>query len=142
MILINAVSAAGLFRCCSFTLFAQLVYVLKIYLMCVVFGNILGGGVVLGVSSRALGSVRPNNEGYNVVGDDLMISTVDIVADPSVGAAAFVNGIYEGKEWLYNEKRQEYVAYNIKNKIEKDIMSRRLNEERMILHLENYLRLI
>lgn len=104
--------------------------------------SLIDDGVVLGVSSRALGSVRPNNEGYNVVGDDLMISTVDIVADPSVGAAAFVNGIYEGKEWLYNEKRQEYVAYNIKNKIEKDIMSRRLNEERMILHLENYLRLI
>lgn len=104
--------------------------------------SLIDDGVVLGVSSRALGSVSPNNEGYNVVGEDLMISTVDIVADPSVGAAAFVNGIYEGKEWLYNEKRQEYVAYNIKNKIEKDIMSRRLNEERMILHLENYLRLI
>jgi hypothetical protein len=104
--------------------------------------NLIDEGVVLGVSSRALGSVRPNNEGYNVVGDDLMISCVDIVADPSVGSAAFVNGIYEGKEWLYDTKRQEYVAYNIKNKIEKDIISRRLNEERMILHFENYLKMI
>lgn len=104
--------------------------------------SLIDDGVVLGVSSRALGSVQPNNEGYNVVGKDLMISTVDIVADPSVGAAAFVNGIYENNEWLYDSKRQEYVAYNIKNKIEKDVVSRRLNEERMLLHFENYLRLI
>lgn len=104
--------------------------------------SLIDDGVVLGVSSRALGSIRPNNEGYNIVGDDLMISTVDIVADPSVGAAAFVNGIYEGKEWLYDDKRKEYVAYNIKNKIEKDVMSRKLTEERMLLHFENYLNLI
>jgi hypothetical protein len=104
--------------------------------------SLIDEGVVLGVSSRALGSVCPNNEGYNVVGDDLLISTVDIVADPSVGSAAFVNGIYEGKEWLYDTKRQEYVAYNIKNQIEKDVISRKLNEERMLLHFENYLRLI
>jgi hypothetical protein len=104
--------------------------------------SLIDEGVVLGVSSRALGSVRPNNEGYNIVGDDLMISTVDIVADPSVGAAAFVNGIYEGKEWLYDSKRQDYVAYNIKNKIEKDVVSRRLDEQRMLMHFENYLNLI
>lgn len=104
--------------------------------------SLIDEGVVLGVSSRALGSVRPNNEGYNVVGNDLLISTVDIVADPSVGSAAFVNGIYEGKEWLYDSKRKEYVAYNIRNRIEKDVISRRLNEERMILHFENFLKLI
>jgi hypothetical protein len=104
--------------------------------------SLIDEGVVLGVSSRALGSVRPTNEGHNVVGNDLMISCVDIVADPSVGAAAFVNGIYEGKEWLYDTKSKEYVAYNIKNQIEKDVISRKLNEERMLLHFENYLKLI
>lgn len=104
--------------------------------------SLIDDGVVLGVSSRALGSVQPNNEGYNIVGKDLMISTVDIVADPSVGAAAFVNGIYENKEWLYDSKRQEYVAYNIKNKIEQDVVARRLTEERMLLHFENYIRMI
>lgn len=104
--------------------------------------SLIDDGVVLGVSSRALGSVKPNNEGYNIVGDDLMISTVDIVADPSVGSAAFVNGLYEGKEWLFDSKRQEYVAFNIKNKIEKDVMEKRLTEERMLLHFENYLNLI
>lgn len=99
-------------------------------------------GVVLGVSSRALGSVRQTNEGYSVVGDDLVINCVDIVHDPSVGAAAFVNGIYEGKEWIFDSKKQEYIAYNIKNKIEQDVINRRLTEERKLLHFENYLRLL
>lgn len=104
--------------------------------------GLIDEGVVLGVSSRALGSVRPTNEGYSVVGEDLVINCVDLVHDPSVGAAAFVNGIYEGKEWIYDSARQEYVAYNIKNKIEKDVIGRRLTEERKLLHFENYLRLI
>jgi hypothetical protein len=99
-------------------------------------------GVVLGVSSRALGSVQPTNEGYSIVGKDLVINCVDIVHDPSVGAAAFVNGIYEGKEWIFDSKKQEYIAYNIKNKIEQDVISRRLTEERKLLHFENYLRLL
>jgi hypothetical protein len=98
--------------------------------------------VVLGVSSRALGSVRQTNEGYSVVGPDLVINCVDIVHDPSVGAAAFVNGIYEGKEWIYDSAKQEYVAMNIKNKIERDVVSKRLSEERMIMHFENYLNML
>lgn len=104
--------------------------------------GLIDEGVVLGVSSRALGSVRPTNEGYSVVGEDLVINCVDLVHDPSVGPNAFVAGIYEGKEWIYDSKRQEYVAYNIKNKIEKDVIGRRLTEERKLLHFENYLRLI
>jgi len=104
--------------------------------------GLIDEGVVLGVSSRALGSVKPTNEGYSVVGPDLVINCVDIVHDPSVGASAFVNGIYEGKEWLYDSSKQEYIAMNIKNKIEKDVVNRRLNEERMIMHFENYLKML
>lgn len=104
--------------------------------------GLIDEGVVLGVSSRALGSVKPTNEGYSVVGPDLVINCVDIVHDPSVGAAAFVNGIYEGKEWIYDTDRQEYIALNIKNKIEKDVIGRRLSEERMIMHFENYLNML
>jgi len=104
--------------------------------------GLIDEGVVLGVSSRALGSVKPTNEGYSVVGPDLVINCVDIVHDPSVGAAAFVNGIYEGKEWIYDSAKQEYVAMNIKNKIERDVVSRRLSEERMIMHFENYLNML
>ena len=104
--------------------------------------GLIDEGVVLGVSSRALGSLKPTNEGYSIVGPDLVINCVDIVHDPSVGAAAFVNGIYEGKEWIYDSAKQEYVAYNIKNKIEKDVVSKRLTEERMIMHFENYLNML
>ena len=104
--------------------------------------GLIDEGVVLGVSSRALGSVKQTNEGYSVVGPDLVINCVDIVHDPSVGAAAFVNGIYEGKEWIYDSAKQEYVAMNIKNKIERDVVSKRLSEERMIMHFENYLNML
>jgi hypothetical protein len=104
--------------------------------------GLIDEGVILGVSSRALGSVKPTNEGYSVVGSDLVINCVDIVHDPSVGSAAFVNGIYEGKEWIYDSSKQEYIAMNIKNQIEKDVISRKLNEERMIMHFENYLKML
>ena len=63
--------------------------------------GLLDGGANLGVSSRALGSLKMNNEGVNVVQDDFMLSTAaDIVADPSA-PDAFVRGIMEHKEWTF-----------------------------------------
>ena len=62
--------------------------------------NLIEGGVNLGVSSRALGSVQMTKEGYNLVQDDFRLSTAaDVVADPSA-PGAFVNGIMENKEWV------------------------------------------
>ena len=59
-------------------------------------------GVKLGVSSRGIGSLRPTREGVNVVGDDFMLATAaDIVADPSA-PDAFVEGIMEGKDWVWD----------------------------------------
>ena len=59
-------------------------------------------GVKLGVSSRGIGSLKPTREGVNVVGDDFMLSTAaDIVADPSA-PDAFVEGIMEGKNWVWD----------------------------------------
>jgi hypothetical protein len=64
--------------------------------------SLLKEGVTLGVSSRGIGSVRPNNEGYTEVGEDFMLATAaDIVADPSA-PDAFVHGIMEGKEWCWD----------------------------------------
>ena len=64
--------------------------------------SLIGEGVKLGVSSRGIGSLRPTREGVNVVGDDFMLSTAaDIVADPSA-PDAFVEGIMEGKEWVWD----------------------------------------
>ena len=59
-------------------------------------------GVKLGVSSRGIGSLKPTREGVNVVGDDFMLATAaDIVADPSA-PDAFVEGIMEGKDWVWD----------------------------------------
>jgi hypothetical protein len=64
--------------------------------------SLISEGVRLGVSSRGIGSLRPTREGVNVVGDDFMLSTAaDIVADPSA-PDAFVEGIMEGKEWVWD----------------------------------------
>jgi len=63
--------------------------------------NFLENDVSVGVSSRALGSVVPTKEGFNLVQDDLKLATAaDIVADPSA-PGALVNGIMENKEWMF-----------------------------------------
>ena len=62
--------------------------------------NFISEGVKLGVSSRGMGSLKANKKGVNEVQGDFVLSTVDIVADPSA-PDAFVNGIMEGKEWVW-----------------------------------------
>ena len=62
--------------------------------------GLLDGGVRLGVSTRGMGSLEERN-GVMVVKDDFHLSTVDIVQDPSA-PTAFVNGIMEGVEWVWN----------------------------------------
>ena len=65
--------------------------------------NFIDNDVSVGVSSRALGSLEPQKEGYNLVQDDLKLATAaDIVADPSA-PGALVNGIMENKEWMFVE---------------------------------------
>jgi hypothetical protein len=61
--------------------------------------NLMHEGAQLGVSSRGMGSLKEVN-GVNIVQPDFMLSTVDIVADPSA-PDAFVNGIMEGKQWAW-----------------------------------------
>ena len=64
-------------------------------------GALLNDGVTLGVSSRGMGSLTQRN-GVNYVGEDFMLATAaDIVADPSA-PDAFVQGIMEGREWVWD----------------------------------------
>ena len=64
--------------------------------------NLIDEGVKLGVSSRGLGTLAPNNEGVKIVSDDFTLATAaDIVADPSA-PDAFVQGIMEGKDWVWD----------------------------------------
>ena len=75
--------------------------------------NFIESGVSLGVSSRGMGTLTSGRNGVNLVQDDFRLATAaDIVADPSA-PGAFVNGIMEGKEWLFVEGR--FVEVDIDN---------------------------
>ena len=88
--------------------------------------SLLGEGVQLGVSSRGMGSID-KREDVNVVMDDFMLATAaDIVADPSA-PDAFVNGIMEGKEWVWDNgilkeskvaKYQRYIDESTRQQLE------------------------
>ena len=78
--------------------------------------NLLESGVRLGVSSRGLGSVKTNKNGVNEVQDDFVLSTVDIVSDPSA-PDAFVNGIMEGKEFSLTGEVEYDIQQEIKNTV-------------------------
>lgn len=96
--------------------------------------SLISEGVKLGVSSRGIGSLKPTREGFNVVGDDFMLATAaDIVADPSA-PDAFVEGIMEGKEWIWEGGilREKY-ALNIKKRINTLVDQKRLEEQKLNL---------
>jgi hypothetical protein len=78
----------------------------------------ISDGAQLGVSSRGVGSLKSGGNGIDVVQDDFMLATAaDIVADPSA-PQAFVNGIMEGKEWVWNNGvLQESAIAQIRKKI-------------------------
>jgi hypothetical protein len=74
--------------------------------------NLMSEGVKLGVSTRGMGSLEKRG-GINVVKEDFMLAAIDIVADPSA-PNAFVNGIMEGREWVWDNgllKEQQIAQY-------------------------------
>ena len=100
--------------------------------------NLLDEGVKLGVSSRGMGSIR-KEENCNVVMDDFMLATAaDIVADPSA-PDAFVNGIMEGKEWVWdNGVLKEAKVAQIKKEIDQATL---INlQERKVSAFETFLK--
>jgi hypothetical protein len=96
--------------------------------------SLLKDGVTLGVSSRGIGSLRENNKGYKEVGEDFMLATAaDIVADPSA-PDAFVQGIMEGKEWVWDGGiLREKLAEQTKKRIDHLVNQRRLEENKIKL---------
>ena len=101
--------------------------------------SLLKEGVKLGVSSRGMGSIQ-NVDGVNHVGEDFMLATAaDIVADPSA-PDAFVDGIMEGKEWVWEgsvlrEKKCEEVKKSINTLVSQEV----LDEHKLAL-FSNFLR--
>ena len=96
--------------------------------------SLLDEGVMLGVSSRGVGSLRTTNEGYKVVGEDFMLATAaDIVADPSA-PDAFVSGIMEGKEWVWEGGiLREQLAKQTEKRINTLVDQKRLEEHKLNL---------
>ena len=96
--------------------------------------SLLDEGVKLGVSSRGMGSLREDRNGIKVVGEDFMLATAaDIVADPSA-PDAFVNGIMEGKEWVWDGGilREKYAEKTYKT-INTLVDQKRLEENKLKL---------
>ena len=96
--------------------------------------SLIDEGVKLGVSSRGIGSLQMNKEGCNIVGNDFMLATAaDIVADPSA-PDAFVEGIMEGKEWIWDGGiLREKLAEQAQRKINTLVDQKRLEEHKLSL---------
>ena len=96
--------------------------------------NLIDEGVKLGVSSRGIGSLKMTREGVNIVGDDFMLATAaDIVADPSA-PDAFVEGIMEGKDWVWDGGilREKYAEKTYKT-INTLVDQKKLDEQKLNL---------
>jgi hypothetical protein len=101
--------------------------------------GLLAGGVQLGVSTRGMGSLVSKN-GINYVGEDFILSTVDIVQDPSA-PNAFVNGIMEGVDWVWNNGILEpQVIEEMETEIKQATIAHR--PEVQIREFKNFLSLI
>ena len=99
--------------------------------------SLIDEGVTLGVSSRGVGSLREDNTGAKVVGEDFQLATAaDIGADPSA-PDAFVNGIMEGKEWVWDGGTlREQLASRTKRRINTLVGQKRLEEQKLSLFSE------
>ena len=96
--------------------------------------SLIEEGVRLGVSSRGVGSLQQTKEGYSVVGEDFMLATAaDIVADLSA-PDAFVSGIMEGKDWVWDGGilREKFATKTYKT-INTLIDQKRLDEQKLNL---------
>ena len=100
--------------------------------------NLIDEGARLGVSSRGMGSLKPGKDGIQEVQGDFYLATAaDIVADPSA-PDAFVAGIMEGKEWIWdNGLLKEKQIQEYKDQIEKS--SRKDREQTLVSAFEDFI---
>ena len=83
--------------------------------------NLIDEGGLVGISSRGMGSIKQNKNGIMEVQDDFMLATAgDIVADPSA-PDAFVKGVMEGVEWIYDVASSSWQMANAFDQIEEEI---------------------
>ena len=83
--------------------------------------NLIDEGANLGISSRGMGTLKQNKQGIMEVQSDFMLATAgDIVADPSA-PDAFVRGVMEGVEWVYDVASSSWTMANTFDQIEEEI---------------------
>lgn len=101
--------------------------------------NLIDEGAKLGVSSRGMGSLEPRKD-MHVVKDDFYLATAaDIVADPSA-PNAFVEGIMEGKEWIWdNGKIREMDIEAYKKELDKKYARKSAREEKAVEIFEDFM---
>lgn len=101
--------------------------------------NLMSEGATLGVSSRGMGSLKMNENGVNVVQDDFYLATAaDVVADPSA-PGAFVRGIMEGVEWVWDNgvlkpQTLEDMKKTIQNTSSKNLEEAQLKVFKQFIH--------
>lgn len=120
-------------------------YVGKAKIMDTPYGKIVKSlideGAQLGVSSRGMGSLQQNSDGINEVQGDFQLATAgDIVADPSA-PNAFVNGVMEGVEWIYDAASNSWQSQKVIEQIrDTGRISARELQERKVEFFENFLK--
>ena len=104
--------------------------------------NLIDEGANLGISSRGMGSLKANKAGIMEVQGDFMLATAgDIVADPSA-PQAFVKGIMEGVDWVYDVAGSNWIAANAFDRIEEEtkIMSSKELEENALRFFNTFMK--
>jgi hypothetical protein len=74
--------------------------------------NLMDEGAQLGVSSRGMGSIKPNRDVMEVQSDFMLATAADIVADPSA-PDAYVRGVMEGVDWVYNAAEGQWRSQRV-----------------------------
>jgi hypothetical protein len=102
--------------------------------------GLLKSGANLGVSSRGMGSLKASKDGTMVVGDDFKLATAaDVVAEPSA-PGAFVQGIMENVEWIYDPVKNTWLEEHLdREKKNLHKMSLKEIEDKKFAIFENYL---
>ena len=91
--------------------------------------SLMDEGATLGVSSRGMGSMKPNKQGIMEVQNDFMLATAgDIVADPSA-PQAFMRGIMEGTDWIYDVASGNWIAQAAVEQIHEE--AKRMNSKQL-----------
>ena len=102
--------------------------------------NLIDEGAQLGVSSRGMGTLKDNRGSQEVQSDFMLSTAADIVADPSA-PEAFVNGVMEGVEWVYDAASSSFRSMEIVDEIEKvGIKDAKKLEEQKIVMFEKFMR--